>query len=179
MVTLAEHLNAIASRADVINVSLAFPPQSGGDILDADGNVDQAKIDKHDLPRRRLGMAARRRVEIIREDKATGKRRIFYEDFGVIDLGGAGETVVEHGAGDAKEPANPENAFRQTAETWLTANANNVDPKIVKWWITSVDEDRQIVFVSTIYAPDAGTYAMKDFIALRAGGVTSLRAVAP
>lgn len=175
MATLAEHIAALEARSDVVAVSTPFPPQSNGAIFDAQGNVDAAKVLAHDQPRLWLGTAVRRRVEVIRQDAGSGDGRIYYEDFGVYDLGGPGETVIKYGAGPASEPPNPEDIFKAQAEVWIAANVGSVDANIVKWWITRVDEVNLIAWVMTIYDDGAGGFIEKPFIALKPNGAVQMR----
>ena len=175
MATLAEYLADLALRPDVVAVSVPFPPQSNGDIFDAQGNVDSAKVLAYDQRRLWMGAAVRRRVEVIRQDAATGEERIYYEDFGVLDLGGEDELVIRHGAGNAAEPPNPAQVFKALAETWLAANVGSVDANIRKWWITKVDEDLQIAWVMTIYDDGAGNFLEKPFIAIKPNGAVEMK----
>lgn len=175
MATLTEYLAALEARTEVIKVGPAVPVVRGiQDYYNPDGTVNQAQIDADDNLRKRAGLAVRRRVHFYRSDN-DGKAREVALDFAVLDLGGPGETVIEEAGGTAKEPPDPETVFRQQAETWLDANAKTIDSAIVKWWIASVDEAQQVARVMTIYDDGVGGYKEQPFIALRDGGIVSLR----
>lgn len=146
MATEAEFRQSYLDRADVVHISDSFPLGKDAD-------------------RQAINACLRRRFEATRTDAADGKLRIFYVDYGLTPNG----DVVEAGAGEAKEPTNPEDVFRAQAEAWLAANARTADSNIRTWWITGVDESRMVARVTTLYA-EASSFTEKPFVAFKAEG---------
>lgn len=176
MATMQEFLTALADRSDVVHVGDPWPSEAGvvQNVM-TNGSIDATKVAAFDAPRRGANLMARRRVQVYRTDAAGGKIREFHLDFGVLFPGTANEVVVENGAGTASEPANPADAFKAAAETWIGTNVGSVDANIKKWWITSVDEDLLIARVMTIYDDGQGGYLQKPFIAIKVGPTVTMR----
>ena len=112
MTSLAQYKTALEGRSDVVQVSDWFP------------------IDKSDADRVAISAAVKRRIEFVKT-LSDGNTIITYEDRGVIGYGVDGnglptfdgtETVIDQGAGPAKEAPDQKDAFRTLAENWASSN---------------------------------------------------------